>query len=306
MPFAAASTWRERDRTRPSLTSNSPAKSTSHRSSTTTGVGSSPWCTRTIRSRMPEPMLRWRNATVSASARPAGETTLPRNVAAKGSVTSTVSGSSRSPFTRSSQRDRIRVSRKNSPCTKSGERSPVRPERQNVRPSTRVTTPPRCACDGTGVLPSNGDGPGAVADGAVPVDRSRAIVSSIPRRNARRLAQNPAQAIAVGVPDRHVRDATTWVRATGRRAPRGHRTSRGRRGRSRSAERVMVDPARMGGLSTGVRLLVDVVAAVLAGWGSTRREPLCPPRRVERFRDRGRGRRLTACRMSPCGRYGTW
>ncbi len=258
MPVAAASTWRDRDRTRPSLTSNSPAKSTSHRSSTTTGVGSSPWCTRTIRSRMPEPMLRWRNATVSASARPAGEATLPRNVAAKGSVTSTVNGSSRSPFTRSSQRDRIRVSRKNSPCTKSGERSPVRPERQNVRPSTRVTTPPRCACDGTGVLPSNGDGPGDVADGAVPVDRSRAIVSSIPRRNARRLAQNPPQATAEGVPDRHVRDATTWVRATGRRAPRGHRTSRGRRGRSRSAERVMVDPARMGGLSTGVRLLVDV------------------------------------------------
>ena len=63
------------------------------------------------------------------------------NVAEKGSRDSAARGSGIWPLTRSSRRDRNRVSRKKNPCGDPGNRSPERPEMQKAEPSTRVTVP---------------------------------------------------------------------------------------------------------------------------------------------------------------------
>ena len=58
-----------------------------------------------------------------------------------GEVPAVVSGSGRAPFTRSSRRDRMRVSRTKSPWADPGTRSPLCPLMVKVDSSTRVTVP---------------------------------------------------------------------------------------------------------------------------------------------------------------------
>ena len=63
-------------------------------------------------------------------------------MAENGSSETTASDSGRAPFTRSSKRDRIRVSRTNRPSAEGVTTSPSRPLMVKVDSSTRVTTPP--------------------------------------------------------------------------------------------------------------------------------------------------------------------
>jgi hypothetical protein len=77
------------------------------------------------------------------SARPPDGYPRETNVALKGSVATAVSGSSGRPSTRSSRRERIRVSRKNSPWAPPVMMSPAWSLMAKVDSSTRVTVPRR-------------------------------------------------------------------------------------------------------------------------------------------------------------------
>src|SRR5881398_3689345 len=92
-------------------------------------------------SRRPRPTWRRRNTTRVESARPGRGLDRSTKVAENGSVIYAVRGSGWAPLTRSSRRERNRMSRKNSPWGDLGEMSPDRPEMQNEEPSTSVTVP---------------------------------------------------------------------------------------------------------------------------------------------------------------------
>src|SRR5215472_6087083 len=76
------------------------------------------------------------------SARPGRGGQRDTNDAEKGSSDTTASGSGRTPFTRSSKRDRIRVSRTKRPSADGVTTSPSLSEMANVDSSTSVTVPP--------------------------------------------------------------------------------------------------------------------------------------------------------------------
>ena len=193
-------------RTRFSFTSNRSAKSAPTCSWIVTGASVRPWLVTTTRSRSPRPMWRSRNATTVASAAPSLGAARVTNVAANGSGMSTATDSSGRPFTHSSKRDSIRVSRKKRPCARPGCMSPHRSAMQNVCPSTSVTSPPGRPIDATGFDVCQADG-------------------SITRRSAQPSAGRPGRR-------RGARPSSEPWRSA---PPRPAGTRRGRsRGRSRS------------------------------------------------------------------------
>src|SRR5579872_1240280 len=76
------------------------------------------------------------------SARPGRGGHRDTNDAENGSSDTTASASGRAPFTRSSKRDRMRVSRTNRPSAEGATTSPSLAEMAKVDSSTRVTVPP--------------------------------------------------------------------------------------------------------------------------------------------------------------------
>ena len=86
-------------------------------------------------------------------------------MAENGSSETTASDSGLAPFTRSSNRDRIRVSRTKRPSAEGVTTSPSRPLMAKVDSSTRVTTPPAWPRPATLPLKVHGSLTGADATG---------------------------------------------------------------------------------------------------------------------------------------------
>ncbi len=169
MSSVAATAAATRGRAWP-FTSNKSAKSASAARVMTQRFGFADVFRSVMSSRIPSPTYRRRTTSSVLSAWPAFGGIRPRNRPANGSLIVIVSGCGSSPFTRSSQRESIRVSRTNRPCDRSVRMSPPGSLMQNVEPSISVTGaqaapwPGGSSPDAHGAFIGPGPGAGLAAD----------------------------------------------------------------------------------------------------------------------------------------------